>query len=74
MMAELGLPVTASAVARRYSGLLDGYVADRTDASAAQELDIPVMITNTLMLSLADREALARDVLEHADTLAKAPA
>ena len=74
MMAELGLPVTASAVARRYSDLLDGYVVDRADASHAQELDVPVMITSTLMLSLADRELLARDVLGHADTLAKAPA
>jgi LPPG:FO 2-phospho-L-lactate transferase len=74
MMAELSLPVTASAVARRYSDLLDGYVVDRADASHAQELDVPVMITNTLMLSLADRELLARDVLGHADSLAKAPA
>ena len=31
------------------------------------------MITNTLMRSLADREALARDVLGHADMVAKAP-
>jgi LPPG:FO 2-phospho-L-lactate transferase len=74
MMAELGLPVTANAVARRYSDLLDGYVVDRADASHAQELDVPVVITSTLMLSLADREALARDVLGHAERLAKAPA
>jgi LPPG:FO 2-phospho-L-lactate transferase len=74
MMAELGLPVTASAVARRYSDLLDGYVVDQADASHTQEIDVPVMITSTLMLSLADREALARDVLGHADRLVKAPA
>ena len=74
MMAELGIPVTASAVARRYCDLLDGYVVDRADASDAQELDVAVMITNTLMRSLADREALARDVLGHADMVAKAPA
>jgi LPPG:FO 2-phospho-L-lactate transferase len=74
MMTELGLPVTATAVARRYSDLLDGYVVDAADASQAQELDLPVMVTSTLMVSLADREALARDVLGHADRLAKAPA
>ena len=74
MMAELGIPVTASAVARRYSDLLDGYVVDRADAAQATELDVAVMVTNTLMRSLADREGLARDVLAHADTLAKAPA
>jgi LPPG:FO 2-phospho-L-lactate transferase len=74
MMAELGLPVTASAVARRYADLLDGYVVDRADAAQANEFDVAVMVTNTLMVSLVDREALACDVLGHADTLAKAPA
>jgi LPPG:FO 2-phospho-L-lactate transferase len=72
MMAELGLPVTAVAVARHYGQLLDGYVLDHTDASDNIELKIPVVPTNTLMLSLEDREALARTVLAHADRVAKA--
>lgn len=72
MMAELGLPVTAAAVARHYGQLLDGYVLDHTDASDNIELKIPVVPTNTLMLSLEDREALARTVLAHADRVAKA--
>jgi LPPG:FO 2-phospho-L-lactate transferase len=71
MMAELGLPVTAVAVARHYGQLLDGYVLDHTDASDNIELKIPVVPTNTLMLSLEDREALARTVLAHADRVAK---
>lgn len=72
MMAELGLPVTAVAVARRYGCLLDGYVLDHADASDSIELDIPVAATQTLMRSLEDREALARAVLAHADTVRKA--
>ena len=72
MMAELGLPVTAAAVARHYGQLLDGYVLDHADASDNIELKIPVVPTNTLMLSLEDREALARTVLAHADRVAKA--
>ena len=72
MMAELGLPVTAVAVARHYGQLLDGYVLDQADASDNIELKIPVVPTNTLMLSLEDREALARTVLAHADRVAKA--
>jgi LPPG:FO 2-phospho-L-lactate transferase len=72
MMAELGLPVTAVAVARHYGQLLDGYVLDHADASDNIELKIPVVPTNTLMLSLEDREALARTVLAHADRVAKA--
>jgi LPPG:FO 2-phospho-L-lactate transferase len=74
MMSELGLEVSAVAVARRYRDLLDAYVLDRTDADAAGKLGIPVTVTNTLMTTLADRENLARDVLASADALAKAAA
>jgi LPPG:FO 2-phospho-L-lactate transferase len=67
MMAELGLPVDAAAVARHYGDILDLYVADETDADELGELGLPVALTRTLMLSLEDREALARAVLEAAD-------
>ena len=64
MMAELGLPVDAAAVARHYGDILDVYVADKTDASEVRGLGLPVTLARTLMLSLEDREALARVVLE----------
>jgi LPPG:FO 2-phospho-L-lactate transferase len=71
MMAELGVPVTAAAVARRYAHLLDGYVLDHADAGDAGGLDIPVAAAKTLMLTGEDREGLARAVLAHADALAQ---
>jgi LPPG:FO 2-phospho-L-lactate transferase len=74
MMAELGLPVSAAAVAHRYGDLLDGYVIDHEDASAANGLGIPVTVAHTLMLTLEDRERLAREVLATVDALAKATA
>jgi LPPG:FO 2-phospho-L-lactate transferase len=77
MMAELGLPVSASAVARRYRDLLDAYVLDRADACAVAEttaLGIAVSVAHTLMTTLEEREALARHVLATADALAKAAA
>jgi LPPG:FO 2-phospho-L-lactate transferase len=74
MMFELGLPVTAGAVARRYAHLLDGYVLDHADAGDAVGLDIPVATAKTLMVTLEDREALARAVLAHADALAEGAA
>jgi LPPG:FO 2-phospho-L-lactate transferase len=74
MMAELGLTTSASAVARRYLDLLDGYVMDYTDATDTGELGIPVAVAHTLMVTLADREALARHVLATADALTKAAA
>jgi LPPG:FO 2-phospho-L-lactate transferase len=71
MMAELGLPVDAAAVARHYDDILDLYIADEEDAAAVAGLDVPVVLTRTLMRSLADREALARTVISAADRVRK---
>jgi LPPG:FO 2-phospho-L-lactate transferase len=69
MMSELGLPVSAVAVARRYADLLDAYVLDHVDAAQAAELGIPTTLAHTLMLTLEDRDVLARHVLATADAL-----
>jgi LPPG:FO 2-phospho-L-lactate transferase len=74
IMAELGIPVSAMAVAKRYAGLIDGYVIDHADAASAAALGIPATLAQTLMVTLDDREALARHVLAAADALAKATA
>jgi LPPG:FO 2-phospho-L-lactate transferase len=66
MMAEFGLTVDATAVARHYGDILDLYVADEADAGKVGDLGVPVTFTQTLMLSVEDREALARAVLEAA--------
>ncbi len=71
MMAELGLPVDAATPARRYRDFLDLYVADEADAPAVAALDLPVVLTRTLMRSLEDREALAHTVLAAADRVRK---
>ncbi|HEY3911408.1 MAG TPA: 2-phospho-L-lactate transferase [Stellaceae bacterium] len=63
MMAELGLPVDAAAVARHYGDILDHYVVDSRDVGAMTGVDLPLTSTRTLMETLADREALARAVL-----------
>ena len=66
IMRELGLEASAAAVARRYADLLDVYVVDRQDA-AGEVPGIKLVPAATLMLTLADREALARTVLAAAD-------
>ena len=71
MMAELGLPVDAAAVARHYRDFLDAYIADEADAASIAGLDIPMVLARTLMVSLDDREALARAVLAAADRVRK---
>ncbi len=67
MMQELAVPNTALAVGEHYKGLLNGYIIDQTDAPEAeniqQTLGIPTIVTNTIMVTLADRVSLAKDTL-----------
>ncbi len=73
MMRELGLPVTATTVARHYGALIHGYVLDHQDAAYVQDTDIPVCVTQTVMQNLDDKQTLARTVLAFADELARQP-
>lgn len=75
MMEELNVPATAAAVARHYRdrGLVDGFVLDRADAAMAREIEemgVATRITNTVMVTLKDREILAREVVLFAEGLA----
>jgi LPPG:FO 2-phospho-L-lactate transferase len=63
IMAELGLPVGAAAVARHYEDILDIFIAEEADADELEDLGIPVRLARTLMSTIEDREALARAVL-----------
>ncbi len=59
MMTELGVPPTPIAVAKHYGSLLSGFVLDQTDHEQAKDIPIPSIVTQTIMLTLADRIALA---------------
>ena len=72
IMGELGLDSSAVEVARHYGDLIDGFVIDQADAAAADTLRVRSKIAKTLMTTLADREALARTVLDFADSLPRA--
>jgi LPPG:FO 2-phospho-L-lactate transferase len=69
MMAELGMPTTPQGVAEHYKGLLDGLVVDEADAADAARIDLPCLITPTLMRSENDKKTLAANVLDFAGTL-----
>ena len=72
LMAELGLPVNQASIARHYRGLIDGLILDHADAgeaAAVEALGIRTVTTATVMHGLEDRVALARFVLDFADTL-----
>jgi len=63
MMAELGLEVSAGAVARRYQGLVDVFVLDSSDAMPAEIARMRLVQARTLMKNTDDRLQLAHSVL-----------
>jgi LPPG:FO 2-phospho-L-lactate transferase len=69
MLRELGLAVDAAAVAGRYQGLLDGFIADASDPAPEPIDGVTVIRAPTLMRTAEDRAGLARCVLELADRL-----
>ncbi|MEE2777523.1 MAG: 2-phospho-L-lactate transferase [Acidobacteriota bacterium] len=74
MMRELDIPATALAVAGHYAarGLVDGFVVDETDRTLAPEVEklgVQVLVAQTVMESLADRESLAGEVVAFASQI-----
>jgi len=72
LMAELGVRVSAEAIAEHYRDIIDGFVLDRADSGLAKSIGatgIACYVTNTVMTTLGDRIRLARDVLGFAATL-----
>lgn len=69
MMTELGLPTTPNGIASHYDGLLSGLVIDEADEGEAAAIDLPCLVTPTLMRSDEDKKELAARVLDFARTL-----
>lgn len=74
IMEELGMPLTPASVAQHYENLIDGFVVDERDAPLASGFPCPISVTDTVMTSLADRERVARAVLDFARSLRPPPA
>ncbi len=69
MMAELRLDVSGESVARRYAGIIDGFVIDEADPLPESWQDIEFFSAATLMITSEDRLRLAHAVLQAADRL-----
>jgi LPPG:FO 2-phospho-L-lactate transferase len=67
MFEALGVTPSAAAVAARYGDLLDGYLMEHGDDSAG--ITPRVFHAATLMRNLADKTALARQVLAAIEAL-----
>jgi LPPG:FO 2-phospho-L-lactate transferase len=61
IMQEIGLQVDNASICRHYEGLVDGMIIDSRDAGSAAHLPLPLSVTSTLMQTLDDKIALARE-------------
>jgi LPPG:FO 2-phospho-L-lactate transferase len=69
MMQEMGLPVSATAVAQHYGELIDGFVYDEQDGDTFAVADMASLGVDTIMKNADDRLRLAQDVLRFAQEL-----
>jgi LPPG:FO 2-phospho-L-lactate transferase len=63
IMVELGLEPDSCTIARHYAALIHGFVMDSTDQALQEEVHLDVVVTNTMMRSLDDKVALARQCM-----------
>jgi LPPG:FO 2-phospho-L-lactate transferase len=71
MMRELGQMVSPLTVADHFDGLLDGFVMDEADAEIVDAVQLPTLVTPTLMTDLASKKQLAEDILAFGAQLAE---
>jgi LPPG:FO 2-phospho-L-lactate transferase len=69
IMRELNVPLSSVAIAQHYAGFMDGFVLDRADATLAPDFSCSLLVADTLMVTIQDRERLAHQVLQFAATL-----
>lgn len=72
MMRELGEKPSAAGVARRYVGLVDGFVLDERDQNemaTIRDMGLSVLVTDTIMDSSEKKIQLASEVMNFSKTL-----
>ena len=66
IMGDLRLEVSSATIASYYEGIIDGFVLDNSDAHLALQIPVATHVTSTLMKTTADKQRLAREVMEFA--------
>ena len=59
----MGYDEQAERLVSRFGGLVDGFILDVRDTALQDHIAVPVHITDTLMLSAADRTRVAHETL-----------
>lgn len=70
MMLELGQMVSPLTVADHFDEILDGFVLDHADQAVANAVQMPTLVTATMMTDLASKKQLAEEVLAFGAQLA----
>lgn len=63
MMRELGQTISPITVVTRYIDLLDGFVLDAEDTDLRHAIDLPMLVTDTIMGDLVSKSRLAQEVV-----------
>jgi LPPG:FO 2-phospho-L-lactate transferase len=71
IMGELGLAADSRSIAWHYEELIDGIVIDVVDEALTAAMPMPAIVTNTMMRTLDDKVALARQCLAFCHRLAQ---
>jgi LPPG:FO 2-phospho-L-lactate transferase len=64
MYQELGIIPSALAVFKHYTDILSAFVMDDLDSELAENISVPVLVTDTIMKNKQDRSNLAKKVVE----------
>jgi LPPG:FO 2-phospho-L-lactate transferase len=71
MMREMGQMVSPLTVVDHFDGMLDGFVLDHADAEIADAVQLPTLVTATMMTDLASKTQLAQETLAFGAQLAE---
>ncbi|GFE83777.1 LPPG--FO 2-phospho-L-lactate transferase [Steroidobacter agaridevorans] len=71
IMSELQLEQSSATIARFYEGIIDGLVLDRSEAHLAPQVSMATHVTATLMKTAADKQRVAREVMDFARSFSK---
>ncbi|HRW03653.1 MAG TPA: 2-phospho-L-lactate transferase [Caldilineaceae bacterium] len=71
IMKELGVLISPHTVVDRYEDFLTGFVIDNADRDWCESIQIPTLLTDTIMRDLASKRRLAEQVLTFAQQLSE---
>lgn len=73
IMKEMGLMSSPLTVVDRYDDILNGFVLDRADSELCRSINLPTLVTETIMTDLSSKAQLAAEVLAFAERLTEEP-